>query len=296
MRVQFAAEALYLWATIAHVRRGRAEEARQRIRRLARLSRRVLTREWQWARKNLQLTFGPSLSANEVDRLATIAFEEHFVSYLEAIRPRDGMTVRIDGMDRFLKARAEGRGTILCAVHLGCWEAAVAHLADLGLPVSAVYRPARNPLERSRNHECAPFPRRFVGRRREAARGGAPGRGGQGPCGDDRPRRKQGGINANFLGLEASCPTGPARLAARYGVPVVAGVAVREGPGRAMLWCTDPLDPPASGDAAGIPRVHPAPQRRIRTMGDRVRRAVQLAAPALAHASQWNAMVDAHTA
>jgi lauroyl/myristoyl acyltransferase len=250
MRVRHAAEVLILRAMIAHVRRGTVEAARQRIRRLARLSRRVLRREWQWARKNLQLVFGPSLSADEVDRLATIAFEEHFTSYLEAVRPRDDIAVRIDGWERFQKARAEGRGTILCAVHLGCWEAAIAHLSDLGLPMAAIYKPARNPLSE----------REFMNARRfhgvewiDAAKPRAVIR----ALEEDKvlvvmtDLNTPGGVSAGFLGLEAFCPPGPARLAARYGVPVVAGVTIREGPGQALLWCTEPLEPPSAGDGDG---------------------------------------------
>lgn len=221
------------------------------MRRVARLSRRVLKREWQWAHKNLQLVFGPSLSADEVDRLATIAFEEQFMSYLEAVRPRDDIAVRIDGWERLQKARVEGRGTILCAIHLGCWETAIAHLSDLGLPIAAVYKPVRNPWSDREIMNA----RRFHGVSWIDA---------------TRPRaviraleadnvlvmmvdlNSPGGVPAGFLGLEAYCPPGPARLAARYGVPVVAGVAIREGPGEALLWCTDPLAPPAAGDADGL--------------------------------------------
>ena len=139
----------------------------------------------------------------------------------------------------------------MCAIHLGCWEVAIAHLSDLGLPVFAVYRPVQNPWSDREIMNA----RRFhgaswvdAGKPREVVRALEADKVLVVMTDLDTP----GGISANFLGLEASCPTGPARLAARYGVPVVAGVAVREGPGRAMLWCTDPLDPPASGDAAGI--------------------------------------------
>ena len=61
-----------------------------------------------------------------------------------------------------------------------------------------------------------------------------------------------GGVRASFLGMDAFCPPGPARLAARYGVPVVAGMAIREGPGKALLWCTEPLAPPSADDADGM--------------------------------------------
>ena len=51
----------------------------------------------------------------------------------------------------------------------------------------------------------------------------------------------RGGLEADFLGLPACSPTGPARLARRLRVPVVPAVSVRVAPGRATLSLLPPL-------------------------------------------------------
>jgi len=54
---------------------------------------------------------------------------------------------------------------------------------------------------------------------------------------------RKGGVTAPFLGLDAQCPSGPARLALRFGLPVVPIVSIRKSAGRAHFHVLPPVEP-----------------------------------------------------
>lgn len=150
-------------------------------------------------------------------------------------RPTLLARAEIEGLEHLTAAREQAGdgGVLLVAPHLGNWELAGAKLADLGLPVAAVYRdPARPALERAllriRGTAVAAIPmgpRAGVHFRRA--------------LGDGRTvlalldqRGKAGeSVLVSFFGRTAPTRSAPIQLAARAAAPVVCGWAAR-GPDR----------------------------------------------------------------
>ena len=150
----------------------------------------------------------------------------------------DGVGVRlpervdVDGLAHLENARAgtsARRGVLLVAPHLGAWELAAAKLADLGLPVTAVYRdPGRPAFERGllriRGAAVGQIPMgpragvRFLRALEEGRtvlalldqRGAAPE-----------------SILATFFDRPAATRVAPIKLALRAGAPIVCGWAQR---------------------------------------------------------------------
>lgn len=139
--------------------------------------------------------------------------------------------VEVEGLEHVAEARkaADDRGVLLVAPHLGNWELAAAKLADLGLPVAAVYRdPGRPALERALltirggDVEAIPMgPRagvRFV-RALEAGRTVL-------ALLDQRGKPDES-VLVTFFGRRTATRVAPVKLAARAGAPIVCGWAQR---------------------------------------------------------------------
>jgi KDO2-lipid IV(A) lauroyltransferase len=184
--------------------------------------------------KNLQLVFGPALSEQDRRRLAAIAFEQHLLSYVEGLRGSD-VAVEVVNSENAVEAYEQGRGVLICGVHLGSWEAGVRWGAETGYPIVGVYRRAHNPLS---DRE---FQKIRAGYRMEWVRS------------DDlagivstlRDRKivlmmtdlntLSGGVAAGFLGVPAMCPAGPALLALEMRCPIVPCLGIREKVGLTKL-------------------------------------------------------------
>jgi KDO2-lipid IV(A) lauroyltransferase len=99
--------------------------------------------------RNLALCF-PELDAAARGCLADASLAEAGRSMLEAFRiwtrPRAMLAriVRVDGEDALAAARADGRGVLLLAPHLGAWELLNLYLADTG-PGAVLYKPPASP-------------------------------------------------------------------------------------------------------------------------------------------------------
>lgn len=248
LQVQFYLEWLLLRAGIAYLRRGDYPQACRRMRLLARWARTVLRSDWRWAQQNLKLVFGPNLTESQRQRLATLAFENHFISYLEGLRQAD-VTFEFHQAERLLDARSAGRGVILCGVHLGSWEPGLSLGSREGLPIAALYRRAFNPLSDRvfqairASYDVEWILSSNVGAAFEALRSGKI----LGLMTDLNVTT--GGTVADFLGVPARCPSGPARLALMQGAPIVPGVAIRSGSGKLDVHFEPAIVPPANEDS-----------------------------------------------
>jgi KDO2-lipid IV(A) lauroyltransferase len=248
LHVRHRLEWLAVKGILSLVQRGTPEQAQHRIRWLSHVGRRILTRESRWAVTNLKLIYGPQLTDDQYEALATLTFENIFLSYMEGIRLADRQWRNPETVTPVLETWREGRGLILCNVHLGCWEPGLHWLAQAGLPLHVVYRHANNPLtEREFIRLRQPYGIRFIRRNQpravlEALRN----REAVGLMVDINMRRN--GRTAPFLGVPAQCPVGPARLAIRFQCPIIAGVFIREGTNSAILFGPVRIDPPAQGD------------------------------------------------
>jgi KDO2-lipid IV(A) lauroyltransferase len=237
------AEWLVLEAVLALFKRGDIETAWKRMRRLSRVARWVDRTSWNWALRNLQLVFGPQLDDRARSRLALIAWEQHIGSYLEGLRHKD-VSVRNINEEVLGTALALGRGVIVCSVHLGSWEPTLRFLVDEGIPHAVLYRKAANPLsEREFQALRASYGSRWVdvSRRGDVFR---VLRNRQVLVTMTDLNTKVGGVAAEFLGMVAMCPSGPAELAISFGCPIVPVVAIRDRVGAVTCRALPRIDPP----------------------------------------------------
>jgi KDO2-lipid IV(A) lauroyltransferase len=175
--------------------------------------------------------------------------------------PRDPIAdvMRLVHPEAFAEVHRAGRGAILLSAHFGDWEALVSTVAAAGYPVTTLGGRQRNPLVEdlfARYRTRMGVGAITVGKSLKpilvALRRGdfvatlADQDGGS------------GGFFIDFLGRPASVQPGLFRLAARTGVPLVTGFAVREGDG----WRGE-LQPPLIPAAATSPEAVEAEARRL---------------------------------
>ncbi|MBW2423259.1 MAG: lysophospholipid acyltransferase family protein [Deltaproteobacteria bacterium] len=184
-------------------------------------------------------------------------------------RHREGLLerVHVEGLEHLEQAvRASPTGGVLVvSAHLGNWELAAARVADLGIPVSVVYRSRERPtLERAlrglrdaAGQRAADFEQIRMGRAGvglvRALRGGRVVI----VLLDQNARRAEGVVFVSFFGRPASTRFGPLRLAARLGVPVVPAFIRREPGGQRHRIRVHPplrLEPGASDDEEALRR------------------------------------------
>ncbi len=202
----------------------------------------VFRPDWNWAVRNLKLVFGPNLSDAERARLVRLAFQHHLSSYLEGLRHAD-VAAEFEHHERLFQSHARGRGVILCGVHLGSWESVLPHAARAGLPVVGVYRRAFNPLsDRVFQEIRAAYGIEWIDSSDVEAISNAVRAGKIIGLMTDL-NTPAGGLVADFLGLAATCPSGPARLAVLHGAPVIPAVAIRSGAGRVAVRFEPPILP-----------------------------------------------------
>jgi KDO2-lipid IV(A) lauroyltransferase len=152
-------------------------------------------------------------------------------------------------------ALGEGRGVVFASAHLGPWERVARSLVHHGFPLTTIAR-------ESYDARFAPLYERLRGGVgvRAIYRGDATAalrivrtlrRGGLLGIPMDL-RSRVPSVDAPFLGLRASTPVGPARIALRTGAAVVVGTAVRAGDGLAIRVTRVDTADLARGDAGEL--------------------------------------------
>jgi KDO2-lipid IV(A) lauroyltransferase len=144
---------------------------------------------------------------------------------------------RVDGWDVLEAARAEGRGVIFVAGHLGNWEIGGSYVAARGVPIDGIARGMANPLfDRYLTQTRETLGMRIVHDADAVRR---------------TPRALREGRTVAFLivqgalglastyvpffGRPAKTPRGPAVFALRLGAPVVFAVPIRQPNGRFVM-------------------------------------------------------------
>lgn len=194
----------------------------------------VPNRQRHVARVNIQLCF-PDRPLSERKALARTSLRESAKGLLEIAtlwyRPVDevlGLIREIDGEDVFRQARAEDRGLLIIAPHLGCWEALQLWVAQHG-PSHALYRPPRQPdLEPLINRGRSRSGMQFWPAKASGIRGllSALKRGEiVGILPDQKPPGE--GVFAPFFGIPAKTMTLFGKFAARSRATVIIGWAER---------------------------------------------------------------------
>lgn len=238
-------EWILLKGMLAWIRSGNMEDAYKRVHRLSTPLHHLLKSEWNWANVNLKLIYGPNITPLQQQRLAGMAFENILRSHVDGMRIHDFQFPPLS--DPYLhEAFDQGRGVIICGVHLGSWEAGLKKLNEMGFPACVVYRHANNPLsEKIFIKVREPYGIEWIRR--------------------NEPRKilkvlkekkilvlmtdinqREGGIEAPFLGLPAMCPPGAARLAIRFQCPIIPAVCLRESPGKVVFRVAPPIEPPTN--------------------------------------------------
>jgi len=202
---------------------------------------------------HLSRVFGEERSKAELARIARESYRNFGRTTFEFGRfPRlDARaieeTVSLEGGEHLDRALAEGKGAILVAGHFGNWELA-ATLATRGYPLTFLVGEQHNTLvdglmNRLRARfgvEIVPLTGSLMGVLRALRRNRIVAM-----LSDQDAGRS--GIFVDFLGLPASTPYGPGRIAARTGAPVVPGNAVRRPGGRHSLVFRPPVPPAPEG-------------------------------------------------
>ena len=163
---------------------------------------------------------------------------------LPRIIPHLDEVVTLEGRDHLDRALAQGRGVLWLTAHLGNWELMAAFMAQNGYRLSVI---AREVYDKRLN-------RLLVAYREDASVNvilrDSPSAGRQmlralkeghilGMLIDQDTKVK--GVMAPFFGKMANTPSGPASLAVRRSVPVVAGFIERKADGRHHIVIDPPL-------------------------------------------------------
>jgi KDO2-lipid IV(A) lauroyltransferase len=176
-----------------------------------------------------------ALARATYEHLGRVAFETVMMSRLTVADLHD-LFEGVDGMDQFERARAEGKGLVLVAGHLGNWELSGAYLAALGLSVAAVAKRQLNPLfdayiNRTRrrlgmtvvyDHDAVRTLPRLL--KQGFALGLLADQAGLGAA-----------THVPFFGRPARTPRGPAVFALRFQAPIVFVCAARQPNGKFRL-------------------------------------------------------------
>jgi len=166
--------------------------------------------------------------------------------------PATRMVRDTPGIEHLDRAWAGGRGVILAAPHLGCWEVLVQYLAAR-YPLTVLYRPQGGGLDEVMRQGRGRTGATLVSTDRSGVRSllAALQRGEAVGILPDRDGGREGGIYAEFFGQPANTSTLVPKLAARTGAAVVfvygerlprgRGYRVHCRPGSAAIGAADPV-------------------------------------------------------
>ena len=163
--------------------------------------------------------------------------------HLEALGA--GPRVEVVGEEHIAPFRAAGQPCIFVSGHLGNWEVSGRVMVSLGMPLTAVYAPLRNPildrmLRRQRQRiGCGLVPKGSSGTRllvSSLCRGQS--------LGLLVDRKRKDGSPVRFFGRPAMTTTAPARLALKYGCPVIPAHVERLEGARFRFVIDPPLEVP----------------------------------------------------
>jgi KDO2-lipid IV(A) lauroyltransferase len=225
---------------------------------------RLVFPERRKALEHLRMALGDEKSGKERDRIARNLFRNYGYCVAELLQFPKGeaffgsIEVEVEGREHLDWLVEHGKGAVFVTAHAGNWEILAAWLSRRGYPVNVVAREARHShAERIlQSHRDAAGVRVFTKYRSARAMMAVLLRGeGLGILADVDTRGE--GIFVDFFGLPAHTPTGPARLAAKTGAPLVVGFIARTGPRRHRIVVNPPVTvvdgKPPGGDEKDIP-------------------------------------------
>ena len=226
-----------------------ASRVRSWGRRIGWVASRVLIGRNRLALDNLRRTF-PDRSESDRREILAICWQHFGEAVLDFVRvqtlPFDDLLASSDfgNRDYFESAISRGRGVMLITGHFGNWEVAGQLVSALGTPVVTVARPLDNTLlERDLKQIRSRSGVEYVDRRR-AARPlvRALERRNVVALLPDQAVKPREGILVPFLGRPAWTTDAPAKLALRFGTPILFLFTTRTGE-RYLAQFEHPIDP-----------------------------------------------------
>ena len=216
-----------------------------------------------WTRKNFRIAVDnllqafPGMTQREAEALATRVYEHFGRATVEValgdrlLKPStfsDHIVVRNEHY--LLDVLAAGKGAIVVSAHLGPWEMFGMLARHLGIPLTSVYRPVKNPyIDRFLRRYRAEHGQTFIPKYGAAlALLRLLRRGGYIALLTDQ-HAKDEGLWLPFFGRPASTTAAPAYLAFKTGAPILTGYA-RRLPGlyRFEIFCDEPMFVRPTGD------------------------------------------------
>jgi len=208
--------------------------------------------------RNLKLAF-PQHGCAEIAALArgvwrnfgTVLAEYPHLPHFFADVGDNGLDIRV--APELRAVLAGGQPAVYVAAHLANWEIATGALVRLGVAMSVVYAPQRNPhVDAMLQARRAAAGCRFVGKRNAVRRLVAELEAGR-SVGLLPDQRADAGELLPFFGRPAQTALSPAWLALRFGRPLVPVRVERTAPGRYRVSLLAPLDRGAlRADRAGV--------------------------------------------
>lgn len=204
---------------------------------------------------NLKIAF-PDWSAADIDRTLRETWENigrtaGEFSHLEKFDPDAGGRVEIAGREKFGAVIASGKPAIFVSGHFANWEVTPRTMHAAGLDYSFVYRAANNPLVDGLIIRT----RGAVMSRRQIPKGRRGGRDLIEALKDGvslamyvDQKLNSGGVPAPLFGRPAMTATAAARLALKYGAPLIPVDLVRLEGARFRMTVGDPIAFAPSGD------------------------------------------------
>lgn len=224
--------------------------------RLGRVFGRIMKARTKKVRANLSLAL-PDRTPQQIDRLASDVWANAGAAMAEypklpqIVDPRRDH-LKIEILERIATYDDPGQPAVFVGAHLGNWEMMAAAVARLHIPSVGMYAPLANPwFDRLMRRYRAAMGTRLVSRD-DGLRPFIEALKGRESAGMIADRRIDGGQEVDFFGAPKATTILPARLALRFGVPLVPVQVVRLPRARFVVRFHPPLhatDPHADHDA-----------------------------------------------
>ncbi len=202
------------------------------------------------ARRNLHLAF-PDKDRGEVDSILLQVWDNvgRVVAEFPHLERIAAERLDIVGAHHVTALRDDGLPGFLVSAHFGGWELSGPIAARLGLPVHVVYRAANNPwVEKLFRKARGVSAEGFIPKGAEGARDLVAVMRAGGHLGMLVDQKMNDGIAVPFMGRDAMTAPAVARLALKFGCPIVAGRIERTGGAHFRATLEPPIPLPDSGD------------------------------------------------
>ncbi len=175
--------------------------------------------------KNIALAYGPTLSANEAEKIARGAFDilGRNITEVSNLASRPYHKLIVENTDAMRAAYAKGKGVVLVSAHMGCFARLVAVPSFLGMKGACIMKKQKNSalLDWGRAFMKRTFNMHIILKTEAPDEVVTYLKDGRlvGFFADQRPR--SGGFPGRFFGQPVMIAPGPAICARRYKAPMV---------------------------------------------------------------------------